>query len=127
MSIQSHRVTTLVTKRSRCQSSICSPRHKTIIPETDKGTIANPVFGVHLVCFQGFQQIIRDDYGHIYEVKRSISEVGFDDDFEISEVLIPNTKCRNKWIPKLRNTRKRLSSIQEFHGCGVKYHPGMEF
>jgi hypothetical protein len=26
--------------------------------------------------------MIRDDFGHIYEVERDITEVGFDDDFE---------------------------------------------
>ena len=73
-----------VGRRSRCQSSECSPR-LTIIPEEDKGIAANSV----LFATPEIKIIFTEDFRYIYEVERGITEVGFDDDFKSLKFWIP--------------------------------------
>ena len=49
-----------------------------MIPEEDESIVANPI----LLAFPVNKTTFREGFGYIYEVERSITEVGFDYDFE---------------------------------------------
>ena len=58
-------------------------------------------------------------------MKGGTTEVRFEDQFETCQVSNPSVKRRNRWIPEIKNTKRRLSSNRVFQD--KKYHSGMEF